>query len=143
MKVYIAVGMFLYLGLCTLGCRGVDPFISGREDRLDEIINRDARLLKLAEICSELGSIQDFKLLRRSIAKDGSALFYYYRSSKSFPDASAEYSKFLAGNGWKLTNNSGLGRLEFYRKNGLIVDIQYGGIGDAEYGITCGGSLEA
>lgn len=114
-----------------------DPFSYGREERLDELISKSERLTELANLCADLGSVQGFKLLRRSLAKDGSELYFYFNSDKPFSAASELFSKYFYQMGWERLKESRTARMEYYGARDLKVDIQYGGIGDAEYGITC------
>jgi len=135
MKVTMLMALIL-----SQGCVGSwlpDPFSQVREKELDELINKSENLKALAEVCAELGRIQEFKLLRRSISKDGSELYYYFSSEKPFPAASQLFSDYFSQRGWVRQDRSQVARAEFYRNEKLAIDIQYGGIGDAEYGITC------
>lgn len=136
--ILIVIAVVIIAGCFTRNLAPINSLNETREKELDEIISRNEDLKILADICTQLGSLQDFKLLRRSMSTHGEPeLYFYFRSDKQFPEASKTFSTFLEQNSWRLLEESRLGKLEYYRKDNLEVNIQYGRIGDAEYGITC------
>jgi hypothetical protein len=143
------VGLFVFCGCLMLagcGLRSI-PFVNKslqnydeeKEKRLDELISKNEELRLLAKVCQGLGSLRNFKLLSRSIATHGPPeLYYYYHSDLPFSETTPVFTSFLESDGWRAFENSSMNPTIAFRKDSFIVIIQHGGIGEAEYGITCG-----
>ena len=107
-------------------------------EQVEKEIARNPKFGEFAAICGKLGALDDFRLVRKSIGKDGSELYYYFQSSVRKSQASEAFSAYLLRDGWSRLDQAGTGRMEVYKRNDLRVTIQYGGLTGADYGITCG-----
>jgi hypothetical protein len=116
----------------------VERYEKERERRLDEIINKNPDLQDLADVCRQLGSLQNFELLKRGMATHGRpALYYYYRSTISFQDSSKIFSPYREKAGWHSIENLSVNPTMGFQKGDLRVVIQHGGMDEADYGLTC------
>ena len=68
---------------------------------------------------------------------DEPAVYYYYRSSLPFSAASGPIAGFMQQNGWHSVTNRSMNYTIAFEKDDLRTVVQYGGMGDADYGITC------
>lgn len=109
-----------------------------RQRQIDKEIEGNEDYQRLALICGEIGSHQQFELLRRDMSVHGApAVYYYYRSSLPFSMASAAITGLMERDGWHGVNNRSMNYTMAFEKDDLRIVVQYGGMGDADYGITC------
>jgi len=132
------------LALLCIGCRIPlpdsmrDGFDRTKEERLDHRIKEDPELSSLATLCSSIGELQNFKLLWRSASSHGKELHYYYASDIKPIDAAREIARNLDQNGWHTESNlSQHYSLFAFIKGQQMITVQYGGMGEADYGISC------
>jgi len=109
-----------------------------KQAEIDSAISKNAELRSLAATCSTLGSLKSFKLIGRDIYSHGKAgLSYYYASEESYDDTYRTLSAYLSSNGWHSIESLSVNRTFAFQKDDMRVTVQYGGIGTADYGITC------
>lgn len=115
-----------------------DPLAEQREQQLDEFINKNETLKQLDTLCKEVGAVQRFKLIRRSISRDASELYLYFETGIPHIQTSNNYAPYFRDQAWMRDERSQVGRTEVFRKDDVMITIQYGGIGGgADIGITC------
>jgi hypothetical protein len=128
------------------GCRNIpvinsrmDDLERAREDRLSEIISQDDDLRNLANGCEQAGAVLNFKLIRRSATSnvDSRSLHYYYQSDAKLQHSFKAISQFLEAREWHPMENLSMNYTLAYQKSDQRVIVQHGGMGDADYGITC------
>jgi len=116
----------------------IETYEKGKQERQNELISKNPDLQTLAKICEQLGSLQNFKLLSREMSSHSRpALYYYYDSNISYTDTFKTFSAFLEQDGWHSTENVSINSTFSYQKDDWRVIVQYGGMRDAEYGLTC------
>lgn len=122
----------------------VRSYDQAKEKRINEFIKQSEIHQKLGSVCGELGALQNFELAGRDIATHGSPeLYYYFRSKASLTDTRRILSQYLEKRGWHEIESLSMNYTFAYQKDDLRVVVQYGGIGDADYGITCSKKSES
>lgn len=128
----------ILLLVLTLSCSPLRKLDELREREIDIAIERSNELKALASVCRELGDLEGFELLSRGRSTHGpDALYYYYRSEKHLTDVNMILHRFAVDNGWSPLDNSSINPTTAIEKNGTRVILQHGGMGTAQYGITC------
>jgi len=144
----IIVLLALLAVMCLVPCclfRKI-PAVNSQLTKYDEFQQRDVNktiqgdenFRRVAAICDEIGDNEQFELLERQISGHGNpAVFYYYRSSIPMSDGFKNVSDFMKLNGWHSIENLSMNHSLGFQKDDFRVIVQYGGMGDAEFGITC------
>jgi len=141
MKIFKQCCLILTIFLAVSGCfvqSLPDPFAEQREKRLDDLINKNERLKRLNDLCQDIGSSNRLRLVRRSVAKDDSELYFYFKAGIPYVQISNNLAAYFREKAWTRQDHSRVASAEFFRKDGLAVTIQYGGIGGGiDLGVTC------
>lgn len=122
----------------TLSCTPLRKLDDLREVEIDKSIEKSERLKALASVCKELGDLENFELISRAMSThEPDALYYYYRSEKPFAEVNAILLRFANDNDWSPFDNPSINPTIGIEKKGIRVILQYGGMREAQYGITC------
>ncbi len=129
----------LLISFGTQGCvtsKGINSDAS--EARLERQIQGSSDLQALARICGDLGDLRGFVLRRRERNTHGRpALYYYFNSPLSLDQTVGDFKNFFEAGGWQRIDAPIFPRSLAFQKDETRVTIQYGGMREADYGITC------